>query len=224
MSEPANPAALSFRAAVDGRHWPEVGRQAIGWSAFLQIDLVAVSVDNHAGRLHDPAGDARCTPLICRQGARCGMVPRSMARLAPQLEEGLSSGLDPTRRLRSCRQTPCAGAGHAFAPASLYGRACRRTGNIPAQQGLTKSSAGALIGGIDVWSSYQRVAHGMATQSGKPHSKRFRPRSDIHAFALLAGDELWLSPFPASAYDRNQPPLNETGSGRCRRQEVLGMT
>ena len=54
MSEPANRAALSFRAAVDAADWPEVTETSTSLvSTFLQIDLVAASVDTLLDRLHE---------------------------------------------------------------------------------------------------------------------------------------------------------------------------
>jgi inhibitor of KinA len=54
MSEPANRAALAFRAAVDAADWPEVAETSTSLiSVFLQVDLAQAAPEGVIEKLRD---------------------------------------------------------------------------------------------------------------------------------------------------------------------------
>ncbi len=116
MSEPANRAALSFRAAIDVADWPEVSETSTSLvSTFLQVDLVTQPLDAMLTRLHDllDTQDWYTAPLPA--GRTLWHIPTVYGTdLAPQLEEAAElAGLDPDAaisQLSHCLLSPSAPA------------------------------------------------------------------------------------------------------------------
>ena len=149
MSEPANRAALSFRAAVDAADWPEVTETSTSLvSTFLQIDLVVASVDSLLDRLHDLLATRDWYTSDLPTGRTLWHVPTVYGTdLAPQLEEAAElAGLDPDAAIAQLSQARVRVLTIGFAPGQAYMGELPQNWDIPRQQGLTKSvPAGALI-------------------------------------------------------------------------------
>jgi len=213
MSEPPKPRCPGHSRRVDAAGLARSAEDKHNrWSPFLQIRSGGRVGGHHADPLHDllagradltpsdsflppgkPPKGAAPTPAVACAHGRMGTT------LPPQLEEAAElAGLDPTAAIAPLSQTRVRVLTIGFAPASLYGRAAAELGYSAAKQGLTKSvPAGAVDCGNQTADIFTNAsAHGMATTSGKPHSKTFRPRQR-HAFALSPGTSCGFPPFRA---------------------------
>ena len=107
MSEPANRAALAFRAAVDAENWPEVRETSTSLvSTFLDIDLAATPPEAMKERLSDllKSCDWLAAPLPA--GRTLWHVPTLYGTdLAPQLQEA-AEVITPLMIFIGCWQLP----------------------------------------------------------------------------------------------------------------------
>ena len=118
MSEPANRAALSFRAAVDNAEWPEVSETSTSLvSTFLQLDLVRVPLDQMIERLTDLLATRDWYTADLPSGRTLWHIPTVYGTdLAPQLEEAADlAGVDPDEAIAQLSASP------------IWGN-CRKTG------------------------------------------------------------------------------------------------
>lgn len=201
MTEPANRAALAFRAAIDTQDWPEVTETSTSLiSTFLQVDLSTVSLDSVNERLQEllQSKDWYSAPLP--SGRKLWHVPTLYGTdRAPQLEEAAEvAGVDPDAAIKEISTSRVRVLTIGFAPGQPYTGELSETWNIPRQQGLSKSiPAGALVIAIR-----QLIVFTNATQTGWRHIgqtafQNFRPLSD-QPFTLSPGDELT---FPSVSHD-----------------------
>ena len=204
MSEPANRAALAFRAAVEAEHWPDVTETSTSLiSTFLQVDLAITLVEALQERLMDllKSQDWFSAPLPA--GRKLWHVPTLYGTdRAPQLEEAAAvAGVDPDAAIREISGSRVRVLTIGFAPGQPYLGELSETWNIPRQQGLSKSiPAGALVIAIR-----QLIVFTNATQTGWRHIgqtafKTFRPQSD-QPFTLSPGDELTFPAISQAEFD-----------------------
>lgn len=205
MSEPANRAALAFRAAVDAAGWPEVRETSTSLiSTFLEVDLSTTPAEAMTERLTDllDSRDWFAAPLPA--GRTLWHVPTVYGTdLAPQLEEAAEiAGVDPERAIAEISTARVRVLTIGFAPGQPYLGELSETWNIPRQQGLTKSvPAGALVIAIR-----QLIVFTNATPTGWRHIGQtafgtFRPDAQ-RPFTLAPGDELTFPAITPSEFDR----------------------
>jgi inhibitor of KinA len=193
MSEPANRAALSLRAAVEEAGWPEVTETSTSLvSTFLQIDLVAVPRETMLARISDLLESRDWYGSDLPSGRTLWHIPTVYGTdLAPQLEEAAElAGLDPDaaiKELSGCRVRVLT---IGFAPGQPYLGELPKNWDIPRQQALTKSvPSGALIVAIRQFVLFTNASPTGWRHIGQTAFKTFRPASDT-PFALSPGDEL----------------------------------
>ncbi len=200
MSEPANRAALAFRAAVNAQDWPEVSETSTSLvSAFLQVDLATTPAEAMTERLSDLIAQQDWFDAALPQGRTLWHVPTVYGTdLGPQLEEAAQvAGVDPDTAIKQLSESRVRVLTIGFAPGQPYMGELSKTWNIPRQQGLTKSvPAGALVVAIR-----QLIVFTNDTPTGWRHIgqtafQTFRPNA-AHPFALSPGDELI---FPAISH------------------------
>lgn len=193
MSEPANRAALSLRAAIDDAGWPEVTETSTSLvSTFLQVDLVAVPRETMMARLNDLLGSRDWYTSDLPAGRTLWHIPTVYGTdLAPQLEEAAKlAGLDPDAAIKELSQARVRVLTIGFAPGQPYTGELPENWDIPRQQGLTKSvPAGALITAIRQLIIFTNASPTGWRHIGQTAFKTFRPSSDT-PFALSPGDEL----------------------------------
>ncbi|MEM5521124.1 carboxyltransferase domain-containing protein [Sulfitobacter sp. AS59] len=215
MSEPANRAALSFRAAVDAADWPEVSETSTSLvSTFLQVDLVTQPLDDMLTRLNDllDTRDWYTAPLP--SGRTLWHIPTVYGTdLAPQLEEAAElAGLDPDAAIAELSQARVRVLTIGFAPGQPYMGELPKNWDIPRQQALTKSvPAGALIVAIRQLIIFTNASPTGWRHIGQTAFKTFRPRSDS-PFSLSPGDELCFPSISRSEYD-NILATDDSGAG-----------
>lgn len=211
LSEPANRAALAFRAAVDRESWDGVEETSTSLvSTFLRFDPLHLS---HA------ALNAHLTALLAStdwyaadlpSGRRLFRIPTVFGTdLAPQLDEAAqAAGLSVEDAIRSITQTRVRVQTIGFAPGQPYLGVLPKAWDIPRQQDLTpRVAVGALVVAIR-----QLVIFSVSTPTGWRHLgqttvRLFRPDSD-EPFLLRPGDEVEFHPITRSEYDiimKNDP-------------------
>lgn len=197
MSEPANRAALAFRAAVDAQNWPEVSETSTSLvSTFLQTDLSATPPEAIIERLTELliTQDWFAAPLPT--GRTLWHVPTVYGTdLAPQLEEAATAaGVDPDTAIKELSTTRVRVLTIGFAPGQPYMGELPQHWNIPRQQDLTKSvPSGALVVAIRQLIVFTNAAPTGWRHIGQTAFELFRPATET-PFALSTGDELT---FPA---------------------------
>ncbi|MBW4706182.1 allophanate hydrolase subunit 1 [Roseobacter sp. YSTF-M11] len=222
MSEPANRAALAFRAAVNDEGWPEVSETMMSLvSVFLSVDLVTTPPETIEDRVLALLGrqDWQAAPLP--PGRTLWHVPTVYGTdLAPQLEEAAEvAGLDPDVAIRQLSSARVRVLTLGFAPGQPYLGELPEVWNIPRQQGLTKSvPSGALVAAIR-----QLIIFTAPTPTGWRHVgqtafRNFRPDAP-HPFALAPGDELTFPAIERSAYDR-LTAMDTTGDGGADKEAI----
>lgn len=204
MSEPANRAALAFRAAVEAEDWPEVSETMMSLvSVFVAVDLVTVPAETIEDRLQELLSRSDWYAASLPPGRTLWHVPTVYGTdLAPQLEEAAEvAGLDTDEAIRQLSTARVRVLTLGFAPGQPYLGELPGAWNIPRQQGLTKSvPAGALVVAIR-----QLIVFTAPTPTGWRHVGQTAFRNfDQRApspFALSPGDELVFPAIDRAAFD-----------------------
>ncbi|MEM1352890.1 MAG: allophanate hydrolase subunit 1 [Pseudomonadota bacterium] len=214
MSEPANRAALAFRAAVESEEWPEVQEISMSLvSVYIVADLVVCDIAALTARIETllETRDWNSAPLP--QGRTLWHVPTVYGTdLAPQLEEtATAAGMDADEAVKQLSSARVRVLTIGFAPGQPYLGELDPVWNIPRQQALTQSvPAGALVTAIR-----QLIIFTAATPTGWRHIgqtgfRLFQPRT-ASPFALRVGDEL---SFPAISRAEFETIISRDASGR----------
>lgn len=213
LSEPANRAALAFRAAIDREGWPGVEETSTSLvSAFLRFDPLGLSHEALAQRLHGLLESADWTQAPLPEGRRLFFIPTVYGGpLAPQLDEAAArAGLTAEEAVQSLSRSRVRVQTIGFAPGQPYLGALPECWDIPRQQNLTpKVPVGALVVAIR-----QFVLFSVTTPTGWRHvgqtaARLFRPDSD-DPFLLRPGDEV---EFPAIRYEEYENICSSGGDG-----------
>ncbi|SFF17274.1 sensor histidine kinase inhibitor, KipI family [Sulfitobacter brevis] len=205
MTEPANRAALAFRAAVEVADWPEVSETSTSLvSTFLQVDLSATPAEEMTERLQDLIASRNWLEAPLPEGRKLWHIPTVYGTdLAPQLEEAATAaGIDPDTAIKELSSARVRVLTIGFAPGQPYLGELPEHWNIPRQQALSKSiPAGALVVAVR-----QLVIFTNDTPTGWRHVgqtafRTFRQTSDT-PFALSPGDELTFPAITPAALEK----------------------
>lgn len=197
MSEPANRAALAFRAALDMQEWPEVCETSMSLvSVLLVTDLVETPIERLSEKLQDLIASRDWYAASLPAGRKLWHIPTVYGTdLAPQLEEAsTAAGIDPATAITQISTTRVRVLTIGYSPGQPYLGELAHHWNIPRQQGLTKSvPSGALVVAIR-----QLVLFTNPTPTGWRHIgqtafRTFQQDSDT-PFSLSPGDELIFPP------------------------------
>lgn len=216
LSEPANRAALAFRAAVDAEGWDGVEETSTSLvSTFLRFDPLHLS---HAD-LHDKAAallsSADWYQSDLPTGRRFFRIPTVFGTdLAPQLEEAAqTAGLSVAEAVQSITDTRVRVQTIGFAPGQPYLGVLPEAWDIPRLQDLTpKVAQGALVVAIR-----QLVLFSVSTPTGWRHIgqtavRLFQPDRD-DPFLLRPGDEVQFHQINIEEYNNileNDPSAGVT--------------
>ena len=205
MSEPANRAALAFRAAVEDEDWPEVTETSTSLvSTFVQFEVSRDAIATLIGKLGDllQTRDWFAEPLPA--GRHLWHVPTVYGTdLAPQLEEAAeAAGLDPDAAIAELSQARVRVLTIGFAPGQPYMGELPPHWDIPRQQGLTKSvPPGSLVVAIRQLIIFTNASPTGWRHIGQTAFRTFRPGSEM-PFPLSPGDELVFPSITRQAFDR----------------------
>ena len=195
LSEPANRAALAFRAAVEGAGWDGVEDCSTSLvSAFLRFDPLVLPPGDLRSHLSTLLASRNWHAAPLPEGRRLWRVPAVLGgTAAPQLVEAAAlAGLTRAEAVASLTAAPVRVQTIGFAPGMPYLGALPEAWNIPRQTGLTPQvPAGAVAVAIR-----QLVLFPVATPTGWRHVAQtafrpFRPEAE-DPFVLRPGDEVLL--------------------------------
>ncbi len=193
MSEPANRAALAFRAEVAAQDWSEVAEVSSTLvSTFIEVDLAVTPAETIIERLTDLLRTRDWFAAALPAGRTLWHVPCVYGTdLAPQLEEACTvAGVDPDAAIRELSTSRVRVLTIGFAPGQPYMGELSETWNIPRQEGLTPSvPPGSLVIAIRQLIVFTNASPTGWRHIGQTAWANFRPASD-HPFALSPGDEL----------------------------------
>ena len=195
MSEPANRAAIAFRAAVDAQNWPQVRETSTSLvSTFLSVDLAATPPEQITDALTEllHTQDWYSAPLPA--GRTLWEIPTLYGTdAAPQLEEAANAaGVDPDTAIAELSQ----------APGQPYTGELPPHWDIPRQQALTKSvPSGALVVAIRQLIVFTNASPTGWRHVGQTAFRNFRPDSAT-PIALTPGDEMCFPSVSEAEYTR----------------------
>lgn len=197
LSEPANRAALAFRAALDRAGWDGVEETSTSLvSSFLRFDALRMEHGEMRARIEDLLAQRDWYAAPLPEGRKLWHIPTVYGgELAPQLEEAATAaGLTADEAIKSISGTQVRVQTIGFAPGQPYLGELPKAWDIPRQQALTgKIPEGALCVAIR-----QMVLFSVSSPTGWRHIgqtafKLFRPDSEA-PFVLRPGDEVRFEP------------------------------
>lgn len=212
LSEPANRAALAFRAALDAARLPGVEETTTSLaSTYLRFDPFADDADRLTAAVTDLLSTRDWTKADLPHGRRLWHIPTVFGTdLAPQLAEAADlAGLTPDQAIKSISETRVRVQTIGFAPGQPYLGELPEAWNIPRQTGLTpKVPIGALTVAIRQLVLFAVNAPTGWRHIGQTAFQPFQPDSD-NPFVLNPGDEVYFDPITPDDYKR----LKATGPG-----------
>ncbi|MCX7567468.1 carboxyltransferase domain-containing protein [Sulfitobacter sp. F26169L] len=220
MSEPANRAALAFRAAVDEQNWAEVCETSTSLvSTFISADLVSAPPERLIEQLQDLLLSRDWYKAELPAGRSLWEIPTLYGtQAAPQLEEAAeAAGVSPQQAITELSSARVRVLTIGFAPGQPYTGELPPHWDIPRQQALSKSvPAGALVVAIR-----QLIIFTNATPTGWRHVgqtafRTFRPESDT-PIALSPGDEMCFPAVTAAEYAQIEQ-RDTSGNGGAQRR------
>ncbi|WP_246525601.1 5-oxoprolinase subunit B family protein [Thalassovita aquimarina] len=204
LSEPANRAALAFRAAVEKENWEGVEESSTSLlSCFLRFDPLARSHAEIEAQLRQLLGRTDWYAEALPKGRRLWRIPTVYGGdLAPQLDEAAAvAGITRDEAIRSLSQARVRVQTIGFAAGQPYLGELPERWDIPRQQALTPQvPEGALAVAIR-----QLVLFSVTTPTGWRHVgqtaiRLFRPESET-PFVLRPGDEVMFPSVSREVYE-----------------------
>ncbi|MEP5029059.1 MAG: carboxyltransferase domain-containing protein, partial [Marinomonas sp.] len=219
MTEPANRAAIAFRADVDAAEWPEISETSTSLvSTFVAADLVATPAEALIERLQAliATRDWYAAPLPA--GRTLWEIPTLYGTdAAPQLEEAATAaGVTPEQAITELSSTRVRVLTIGFAPGQPYTGELPDHWDIPRQQALTKSvPSGALVVAIKQLIVFTNASPTGWRHVGQTAFRTFRPNDKI-PIALTPGDEMCFPAVTAAEFTRitQQDHSSEGGAVR----------
>ncbi len=204
LSEPANRAALAFRAAVEAEGWDAVEETSTSLvSTFLRFDPLHVTHDALRAKLHGLLTAKDWYHSDLPEGRRLFRIPTVYGTdLAPQLDDAAAAaGMTPEEAMRSISEQRVRVQTIGFAPGQPYLGVLPEAWDIPRLQDLTpKVTIGALVVAIR-----QLVLFSVSTptgwrQVGQTAVRPFQPEAS-DPFLLRPGDEVEFYRVNPSEYE-----------------------
>lgn len=193
LSEPANRAALAFRAALDRASPAGVEESSTSLvSTYLRFDPLEMPHAQMRAALEALAASRDWYDAPLPEGRKLWRIPTVYGTdLAPQLDEAAqAAGLDPQAAVASLSQARVRVQTIGFAPGQPYLGELDPEWDIPRQKELTaRVPEGALVVAIR-----QLVLFSVSTPTGWRHVgqtafRLFRPEAEV-PFVLRPGDEV----------------------------------
>ncbi|MEQ8896848.1 MAG: allophanate hydrolase subunit 1 [Roseovarius sp.] len=193
LSEPANRAALAFRAEIERQGWDGVEESTTSLvSAYLRFDPLHVGHDELKAKLDTLLTDRDWYDAPLPSGRRLWRIPAVFGTdLGPQLEQAAeAAGLSPDEAVKDFTQTRVRVQTIGFAPGQPYLGELPEAWDIPRQSTLNnRIPEGALAVAIR-----QLVLFSVATPTGWQHigqtaMRLFQPEAE-EPFLLRPGDEV----------------------------------
>lgn len=217
MSEPANRAAIAFRAVVDATDWPEVSETSTSLvSTFLRVDLVTHRPEPLIERLEALLAGQNWLEAPLPGGRTLWHIPTVFGTdLAPQLEEAAeAAGVDPDTAIAELSSARVRVLTIGFAPGQPYLGMLPDHWNIPRQSAITPSvPAGALIVAVAQFVHFTSASPTGWRHVGQTAFQNFR-KDHSAPFSLSPGDELIFPSIARSEYDALAAAPSNGGADR----------
>lgn len=193
LSEPANRAALAFRAEIERQGWDGVEESTTSLvSAYLRFDPLHLGHGELKDKLDTLLSDRDWYEAPLPSGRRLWRIPAVFGTdLGPQLNQAAeAAGLTPEQAIKDFTRTRVRVQTIGFAPGQPYLGELPQAWNIPRQSTLTsRIPEGALAVAIR-----QLVLFSVATPTGWQHigqtaMRLFQPEAE-EPFLLRPGDEV----------------------------------
>lgn len=205
MSEPANRAAIAFRAAVEAEHWGEMLETSTSLvSTFISVDLVITPPQMMIEKLQALLATKDWLSAPLPAGRTLWEIPTLYGTdLAPQLEEAAhAAGVTPETAIAELSTARVRVLTIGFAPGQPYTGELPPHWDIPRQQALTRSvPAGALVVAIRQLIIFTNASPTGWRHVGQTAFRNFRP-DDPTPITLSPGDELCFPSVTAAEYAR----------------------
>lgn len=221
LSEPANRAALAFRAALERDVWEGVGETSTSLaSTFLRFDPVALPHDDLRARLQALLDSRDWYAAPMPPGRRLWHVPCVYGTdLAPQLAEAAAAaGLSERDAIDRISSTRVRVLTIGFAPGQPYLGPLGPEWNLPRQKDLTPMvPAGALVLAISQLVLFTAPAPTGWRHVGQTAFRCFQV-DRASPFALTPGDEMLFDPVTVSDLNHlRQSTPDGLGGATCER-------
>ncbi len=194
LSEPANRAALAFRAAVEAAGWDGVAETSTSLvSAFIGYEPLSLDRDDLAARLEGLLRDRDWCAAPLPEGRRHWRIPVVLGgqETGPQFEEAAeAAGLSAAAARDSIAASRTRVLTIGFAPGQPYMGELDQAWDIPRMKTLNpRVPEGALVVAIRQLIVFSRTAPTGWRHIGQTAFRAFRPEAD-EPFAFRPGDEV----------------------------------
>lgn len=221
-TDPANRAAIAFRAAVDALNWPEVVESSCSLvSAFFRVDLTEHSYARLAAKLAEIAASRDWTTAPLPAGRSVWTIPAVFGTdRAPQLAEAAeAAGMTVSEAETSLAAARLRVLTIGFAPGQPYLGTLEQAWNIPRQVGLTPLvPVGALVVAIRQICLFTRSTPTGWRHVGQTAFHGFQPDA-ARPTPLQPGDEVRFEAISAIELSRIES-TNTDGLGEARAEVV----
>lgn len=205
VSEPANRAALAFRAALDKETLPGIEETASALtSVFVRFDPRAVSHDEMTRHLRTLLDGTDWFTADLGATRRLWRIPTVYGGAhGPQLDEAAQlAGVSPDAAVRELSQARVRVLAIGFAPGQPYLGELPQTWALPRQTGLTPEvPEGALTTAVRQFVLFANPSPTGWRHIGQTAFRCFRPEAD-DPFPLRPGDEVLFEAIAPDALDR----------------------
>ena len=207
LSEPANRAALAFRAALERESWEGVAEISSSLvSAYLRFDPLALRHATLEARLRALITSRDWMQAELPQGRRLHRIPTVYGGvMAPQLAEAAQvAGMTEAEAVESLSSARVRVTALGFAPGQPYLGELPEVWNIPRQQALTpRVPQGALVLAIRQFVIFSVNAPTGWRHVGQTAAPLFRLGAE-RPFLLAPGDEVEFPQVSEEVFDRMQ--------------------
>ena len=205
LEDPANRAALAFRAAIEAQRpaWVEESATSLV-SAFFRADLAEIDLEAAQAFLEEMLSAQDWFEAPLPQGRKLWRIPAVFGTdLAPGLEEAAdAAGLSPDAAIEELSPTPLRVITIGFAPGQPYLGTLGPHWDIPRLTGLTPNvPRGALVAAVRQICLFSNDTPTGWRHVGQTAFRTFQPQA-AQPFPLSPGDELRFDPIDATAYKK----------------------
>ena len=223
LSEPANRAAIAFRAAVSEMEWSEIEESnSTLVSTFLRIDLSVHKSEPIIERLQELVDSKDWLSALLPTGRTLWRVPTLFGTgRAPQLAEAAEmAGRTVEQAVTDFSTTRMRVLTIGFAPGQPYLGTLPEHWNLPRQTNITPNvPAGSLVTAVRQFCLFPYDTPTGWRHVGATGFLSFRPNS-AHPFPLSAGDEMIFDSVSEAEFVQIES-VDHSGNGGAQ-TEVLG--
>lgn len=215
LTEPANRAALAFRAAVDAEGWAGVEETSSSLtSTYLRFDPLHLAHADLQARLQRLLAKVDWYAAAPPHGRRFWRIPTVFGTaMAPQLAEAAAlAGQTEAEAIETLSAARTRVLTLGFAPGQPYLGALPDQWNIPRQSSISPQvPAGALVVAVRQFVLFANASPTGWRHVGQTGFRLYRPDTS-DPFPLRAGDEVQFYAVTPDEYETIQS-LDQTGNG-----------